>query len=303
MTNATSRIETASLTNVGMVRTKNQDSCGEFQAEDGTRLLVVADGMGGHRGGEVASAAAIDIIGKHFAAGVEDPHTFLKNAFDAANREIMRLGTENANLARMGTTGVAILILPDLSAWVANVGDSRAYRLRGHHLESISEDHSWVADQVRAGRMSEEEAADHPRRNVLSRCIGIQPDIEIDIDRLELEAGDQYLLCSDGLWGLISETRIIEILEAEAPTSAVETLIRAANDAGGQDNITAQIARVPGRPARDVPTTGRLVAPQGAEDDEENEAAAATGRSTRTTALAIGAALLLLAALLLWAGR
>jgi serine/threonine protein phosphatase PrpC len=297
----TPEIETASHTNVGMVRTKNQDSCAEFRSEDGTRLLVVADGMGGHRGGEVASASAIQVIGSHFEAGIGDPATFLKSAFDAANQEIMRLGSEDPNLARMGTTGVAILFLPDLSAWVANVGDSRAYRLRGHKLSTITQDHSWVADQVRAGRMSEEEAVDHPRRNVLSRCIGIQPDIEVDVDPIELKPGDQYLLCSDGLWGPVPEPRIVDILQSDAPQIAVQQLIRVANDCGGQDNITAQIARIPGRAERDVATTRKIIAAAGFSRDAEDDGT--TPQRRRITGLVVGGALLLISLILLLANR
>jgi serine/threonine protein phosphatase PrpC len=301
METPTPEIETASLTNVGMVRTKNQDSCAEFRSEDGTRLLVVADGMGGHRGGEVASASAIQVIGSHFEAGIGDPAAFLKSAFDAANQEIMRLGAEDPNLARMGTTGVAILFLPDLSAWVANVGDSRAYRLRGHKLSTITQDHSWVADQVRAGRMSEEEAVDHPRRNVLSRCIGIQPDIEVDVDPIELKPGDQYLLCSDGLWGPVPEPRIVDILQSDAPQIAVQQLIQVANDCGGHDNITAQIARIPGRAERDVATTRKIIAAAGFSTDADDDGTAAQRR--RITGLVVGGALLLISLILLLANR
>jgi len=294
-------IVTASLTNVGLVRTKNQDSCGEFQRPDGTHLLVVADGMGGHRGGEVASAAAIQIIGRHFENGVGDPVEFLGQAFGAANDEILRLATEDPKLSRMGTTGVAVLILPDRSAFVANVGDSRAYRLRDGKLSPITADHSWVAEQVRAGRMSEEEAEDHPRRNVLSRCIGIQPLMEVDIDAVDIQPGDQFLLCSDGLWGLVPPSQIVEILEHQDAELAASQLIALANERGGQDNITVQIARFPSTTPRE--DTARLSAssPDATLELPAIDVPDAPPRSMLLP-FAIGAALLLLGAALLWSG-
>ena len=286
-------IEIASLTHVGLVRTKNQDACGEFQNEQGVVLLVVADGMGGHRGGEVASAAAIEVIGKHFDQGVDEPAAFLTRAFQAANDRILELANNDPKLAHMGTTGVGVLLLPDGSAWVANVGDSRAYLLRDGTLQRLSDDHSWVAEQVRAGRLTEEEAEKHPRRNVLARCLGIQPAVEVDVERLDTRPGDQFMLCSDGLWGQVAPSRIVDVLTSEGLGAATQRLIELANDGGGQDNATVQIARLPQLPAQTLETAVLTAAP-------DPQPRAALGRK-RWSAILLGAAATIIALLLMLA--
>jgi protein phosphatase len=238
---------TASLTDVGSVRSVNQDSCGEFFLDAGYRLLVVADGMGGHLGGEVASQTAVEAVGQVFQRGIEEPSSFLREAFTLANKRVFEKSMENPELHGMGTTGVAILIGPGRKAWLANVGDSRAYRSRGGAIEVLTHDHSWVHEEVRQNRMTLEEAAVHPRKNVLTRSIGVDPVVDIELGETDLQPGDRFLLCSDGLWGEVSDADIAAVLDSMDPEPAVRALVEMANRAGGPDNITVQIAVLPSR--------------------------------------------------------
>ncbi len=244
---------TASLTDVGSVRTTNQDRCGEFVDDAGYRLLMVADGMGGHLGGEVASQTAVNAVGEVFQRGVEDPVQTLSEAFTLANQRVYEMAAKQAELTGMGTTGVVLLIGPARTGWVAHVGDSRAYRIREGCFEPLTHDHSWVLEEVRHNRLTPEEAAVHPRKNVLTRSIGVDATIEVDIAETDLEPGDRFLLCSDGLWGEVPDEQIAEVLISQEPDQAVQTLVELANTNGGPDNITVQIAVVPSRIAAEDP--------------------------------------------------
>lgn len=237
-------IVTASDTDVGRVRSVNQDRCAEFQVSAAARLLVLADGMGGHAGGEHASRIAVQSIGKAFQSEFGEAEPTLRRAFDAANEAILQEARDRSELHGMGTTAVALMITPG-GAWTANVGDSRAYRLRGGKIELLTEDHSIVFEEVRSGRISPSEARTHPLRNRLLRCLGIQPGVIVDVERVEIEPGDRFLLCSDGLWGEVDEAELGRLLDAERPENVVRILIDRANDNGGEDNITVQVAAVP----------------------------------------------------------
>lgn len=239
---------TASLSDVGRVREMNQDVCGEFSNED-YRFLVVADGMGGHSGGETASRMALETLGAAFEAGFDDPETMLRDGFAAANDQIHQAGAEDTALNGMGTTGVALLLGPNGTGWVAHVGDSRAYQMRGNQFKQITEDHSWIYQEVRNKRVSPEEAATHPMKNVLLRSIGVAAHVDVTISSLDVRPGDRFLLCSDGLWGEVDGEPISEILETEEPEDAVRMLVDLANDCGGSDNVTVQVAVVPGIPS------------------------------------------------------
>lgn len=315
---------TASFTDVGSVRTVNQDSCGEFVLDAGYRLLMVADGMGGHLGGEVASQATVEAVGQVFQRGVDDPAGFLREAFTLANKRVFERSAADSNLHGMGTTGVALLIGPGRRAWLANVGDSRAYRSRGGRLEVLTQDHSWVHEEVRNNRLTLEEAAVHPRKNVLTRSIGVDPVVDVDVTETDLEPGDRFLLCSDGLWGEVADADIAAVVDGQEPEQAVRTLVDMANRAGGPDNITVQIALVPSRigdyeagstPAGDSDTT---LSEPGAEDtlprvdpvdipysdsnDPDYEAPGPDGSlsSMRLLTLAVAAVSALLLAALVW---
>jgi serine/threonine protein phosphatase PrpC len=235
------RIETAARSDTGRVRDENQDFCAEFEASDASRLLVVADGMGGHNAGGLASRVAVAAIGEVFRKGGGSPEELLKRAFGEANARVHFLGAKEP--FGMGTTAVALLLRSD-GAWVAHVGDSRAYRWRAGSLERLTEDHSWVFQEVAQGRMTAEQAVRHPRRNAMVRTIGLDPEVPVEVARLEVAPGDRALLCSDGLWDELDEKILADALWMK-PAECVRHLVELANLAGGHDNITAAVARVP----------------------------------------------------------
>ena len=236
---------TASHSHVGRVRTINQDDCAEFVKQDGMQLLVVADGMGGHLGGEVASRTAVEAIGESILNGSGDPENMLERAFDAANQRVFDRASEEAELHGMGTTGVALLLDPSGAAWVAHVGDSRAYLLRGGRLERITDDHSWVFHEMQNKRLTPEQARVHPNRNALLRAIGVDPEVDVDVIQIDLVGGDRLLLCSDGLWNEVDDKTIGTVLADLEPKACVQRLVDLANDAGGHDNVTVQVALLP----------------------------------------------------------
>ena len=237
----------AGATHVGVVREVNQDAFGRFDDPDrGEILLVVADGLGGHRGGEVASRMAVDRLGEFVLSEKGDGPARLEQAIVHANDAILAASREDLTLDGMGTTVVCLLLAEEGPSTVAHVGDSRLYRLRGKAIEQLTEDHSLVATLVREGVLAPEEAREDPRRNQILRALGVREDVEIDLARVELDAGDQYLLCSDGLHGMIEDDAIADVCHAYArPETVVERLIEAANDAGGTDNVTCLLAKVP----------------------------------------------------------
>jgi protein phosphatase len=238
-------IDTASLTDVGRRRPSNQDVFGGRLVASGARLMIVADGMGGHAGGATASRLAVEAVETALEDSSEAPGEALRAAMEAANARVYEQAANDVSLRGMGTTGVAMLFHPDGTAWLANVGDSRAYRLRDGQFEQLSLDHSLVAEMERRGLITAEEAKHHPRRNEVLRSIGVAPEVSIDISQVELRAGDRYLLCSDGLTGVVSDARIATLLAAPTLTDAARQLVDAANAGGGPDNITVQIARIP----------------------------------------------------------
>lgn len=243
----------ASLTDVGRVRSVNEDSCDSFLRSDGTRLLVVADGMGGHRGGAVASREALATIASTFTENsTVDPASLLVRAIERANERVFSLARQDPELAGMGTTVVAFLLDAEGRGAVAHVGDSRAYRLRGGRLEALTSDHSVVAEMLQRGVLTAEEAAFHPRRNEILRSVGVLPDVEVDLAAVEVAPDDWFLLCSDGLCGVVSDAEIEEVLvHTRSPEAAVAALVDLANDCGGPDNVTVQILAIPPAPKVD----------------------------------------------------
>ena len=239
-------IEVVGDTHVGQVRSVNQDAIGTFDLHDGAgRLVMVADGMGGHRGGEVASRMAVDCVRDVLLPSEPDPDN-LVDALHEANTRINRAGSEDRSLAGMGTTGVALLFADGGRAWVAHVGDSRAYRVSEGRIEALTDDHSVVGELVRLGRITAEEARHHPQRNEILRAIGTQEQVKVEINEVDVLPGDRFLLCSDGLSTLVTDSEIGDILTREPPERAVATLIDLANERGGSDNISVQIAAIPG---------------------------------------------------------
>lgn len=238
----------AGATHVGRVRFVNQDA---FERHDdplrGEILLVVADGLGGHRGGEVASRMAAQLIGPLVATRDPlDAPERLTRAIAEANRRIHEAAQKDDELDGMGTTVVCLLLARSGPSWLAHVGDSRLYRLRDGRIEPLTEDHSLVAALVRQGVLTPEEARHDPRRNQILRALGVRREVEVDVTPLEPLPGDSYLLCTDGLHGLLPEPQLRAIAEGEAePAQVIEQLIEAANAAGGIDNVTCMLARIP----------------------------------------------------------
>lgn len=250
----------ASRSHVGRVRVVNEDSSGSYRRADGSRLLVVADGMGGHRGGATASREALAAIAADFdaalaaraAPGASDPGESLRRAIERANERVYSMAAEDPGLSGMGTTVVAFLLDAAGRGTVAHVGDSRAYRLRGGRLEPLTTDHSVVAEMLRRGVLTAEEAAYHPRRNEILRSVGVLPEVDVEVGSVELAVGDWILLCSDGLCGVVSDAEIEEVLVAAASDpnpleTAADSLVELANECGGPDNVTVQLlALLPG---------------------------------------------------------
>ncbi|HEB88141.1 MAG TPA: Stp1/IreP family PP2C-type Ser/Thr phosphatase [Deltaproteobacteria bacterium] len=239
-------VELASRSDIGQVRQANEDSCDIFVREDGTTLLVVADGMGGHRGGATASRTAVETIGELFVS--ESSGRFaerLGGAIEIANTRIFELARTDPDLEGMGTTLVVFLMDERRRGTVAHVGDSRAYRYRQGRLEALTTDHSVVAEMHRRGLISADEAAAHPRRNEILRSVGVLPQVDVEIASVDIAPGDRFVLCSDGLTGMVSDEEIAAVVQAESPDRAVERLIEMANERGGPDNITVQILSIP----------------------------------------------------------
>jgi serine/threonine protein phosphatase PrpC len=244
-------------TDPGLRRSSNEDS---YCTRSDLGLYVVADGMGGHVAGEVASRVAVEAIEVFIqeTAGADKNRTWpfpfeaalsfeanrLKAAFRLANRRIASAIADSHDLRGMATTASAVLTGPD-GACVAHVGDSRVYVLHPDRLEQITNDHSWVEEQVRAGTMSASAARQHPWRNVVTRALSGGEDPEVDVTQIHPATGQRYLLCSDGLFSVVPDEQIASLLGAEAPLQQVcQRLIEAANNAGGPDNITALVLEV-----------------------------------------------------------
>ncbi len=242
------RLTYAGLTHVGKVRSSNQDALYlPPPGESGPRVFVLADGMGGASGGEVASALAVDTIPRTFARGLKGSGQVgqaLVAAVEEANRAIYQKAEAENSLWGMGTTVVAAA-LDRGRAQVANVGDSRLYLYRKGELRQVSRDHSLVAEEVARGLITPEEARHHQMRNVLTRAVGARSQVEVDLFTLELEAGDRLLLCSDGLHGPLPDRELARLLEdTPGVEQAAQTLIEAANQAGGPDNVSVILIQV-----------------------------------------------------------
>lgn len=235
------------VTDVGLFRQLNEDNWGWTILPNGAKFYGVADGMGGHSSGEVASRMAIellsDILQRDFPTAHHDSAVmsdFFAKSVREVNDSIKSHATSTGS--DMGTTVVAALCLPNGQGWIANVGDSRAYILRENFLKKISEDHSLVQKMVDQGRLTEEQARTHPHSNILLRTVGTEFGIEVDVFPFQFQAADRLLLCSDGLWNEVSHGDLTAILmSCDSPRQACSELVRAAHMGGGRDNITLVI--------------------------------------------------------------
>jgi serine/threonine protein phosphatase PrpC len=237
-------------TDVGLVRSENQDfgtyttASEESASHPGGRLLIVADGMGGHRGGATASRLAGETVKMQYLdSETSDIPTALRQSLSRANARIFSEAQSNPELRGMGTT-TSVLAVRDHHGWLAHVGDSRIYLVRNGVIKQLTDDHSLVATMVREGLLTSQEAETHPRRNVLQRSMGVAEDVEIDVrGPFELREGDTFILCSDGLHGVVKEHELQEIA-AGTIEEAADEFLRRALERGAPDNVTVIVARV-----------------------------------------------------------
>jgi protein phosphatase len=228
----------AAASHIGRSRANNEDAFAPLTdgTAAGTVVLAVADGMGGHVAGEVASRLAIESAMEHDGTAVERVR--------AGNDRVVEAVIADPALAGMGTTLTLVRLEPDGTLDLAHIGDSRAYRLREGTMERLTRDHTLVADLVAEGRLDPRQVSDHPQRNLLTRVIGMGRTIEVDELAGSAQPGDRLLLCSDGLTSMINDSQIAYILGEGQPEEAVWALIEAANAAGGEDNITVIVVDV-----------------------------------------------------------
>jgi protein phosphatase len=254
--------ESAGKTDPGRVRRRNEDA---FVVDP--PLFAVADGMGGAQAGEVASRLAAAAFREYREADELAPEERVRAIIKEANRRIYDRARTDSEVSGMGTTVTAAL-LTDGRVVIGHVGDSRAYRIRNGRLEQLTDDHSLVADLMRSGRLTAEEAEGHPQRSVITRALGTDPDVDVDTLVIEVEAGDLFLLCSDGLSTMVSDSEVLRTVERAATLDeAARDLVRAANTGGGEDNVTVVLFRLD--PDEAIEET--LVAPVAGTDAAESE--------------------------------
>lgn len=259
------------LTDVGNIRTNNEDMGLFYKANDEATmaqkgyLLLVADGMGGHQAGEVASNAAAEIISQEYFNAPEDfpVERALRRAFRTANHRIYQLSSNQAGYKGMGTTCTAVVITGQ-QLHFAHVGDSRAYLLKGTAVHQITEDHTYVQELVKQGEISQAEAASHPKRNILTNAMGTKSDLRVDTGLFDqtFDRNDRILLCSDGLYDYLSNEEIGSFTAGLELRSAAELLIAEAKKRGGHDNITVVLAEQYEKPAgREIKSTQDIEVP------------------------------------------
>lgn len=241
---------------LGLIRSENQDSYGKFPADNDDlsapngQLFIIADGMGGQRGGQKASRLAVDTVQRaYFSNSINDAAKGIRKAFEAANHQIYSCSINKSEYQGMGTTCTA-LIMKGNQVCIAHVGDSRVYRINRRKIEQLTSDHSKVAELMREGLLTEKQAKTHPQRSILSRALGVNESVEVDIiDGMVLKGGDSFLLCTDGL-AKVTDDEIKSIVLSNSVQDTCEKLINVAIDRGGDDNVTVQMIRIEGNKRR-----------------------------------------------------
>lgn len=239
----------AESTAMGSGRSHNEDSVWHCVPDEHRVLArkgilcLVADGMGGHRAGEVASREAVELVTRHYYGNPSrDVAASLARAVQAANASIGERADADASRAGMGTTLVAAVIR-DTQVFVANVGDSRAYHVGAKGISQITVDHSWVEEQVKAGLLTPDQARTHPHRNLVTRALGTRPEVEIDLYEGVLDAGDTLVLCTDGVSGQLLDGEIEEIVRTRTPDEAANALVNLVSERGGRDDASVLVFR------------------------------------------------------------
>lgn len=243
-------MDAAGMSDRGQVREKNEDSYLICQ-EGPFRLFAVADGMGGHAAGEVASTLALAAVSRYLAshggellAKAVEARAFVRNMLTFANNRILETAKRDHSQLGMGTTLTLVLCWED-NFWLGHVGDSRAYHINTDGIFPLTEDHTLVGQLLRSGQISGEETNGHPQRHILTRALGTESSEDFDIEPLNFRRGDRVLLCSDGLYSLVGDGEILEAVRNEdEPAFVIGHLVRLANERGGTDNITAVLFRV-----------------------------------------------------------
>ena len=235
----------ASRTDIGLVRRMNQDV-----VIVGEGIMGVADGMGGHKGGETAAAGTRDGL-LRLLKDQEPAEETLRDAIAEVNLALWDQQLEDNDLTGMGTT-LTVLWAGEENMVIGHVGDSRCYLLRDGEMRQVTEDHSMVADMVRRGLLSEEQAATHPMRNYITRAVGTEPTIQSDVHTLSRQLGDRWLICSDGLHGLVGKDRLRELMSLKDLDEAADQMIREALDQGGRDNVSLVLAEDGGKTTSEV---------------------------------------------------
>lgn len=245
-------IEVSRLTDVGHERETNEDHYSYWEAardEDFERLgrvAIVADGMGGHEGGQEASRIAVEVVPRAYAeSSAQNPQSRLIDGFREAHKRVQSYALEHPELRGMGTTYTAACVVND-QLYFAHVGDSRLYLVRGQGITRLTRDHTYVGRLLDTGVISSEEAKSHPQKHILTAAVGAGTDIDPDCpaEPITLQASDVLVLCTDGLWGMIRDAELLKIVSTKSPEEASELLVDRAKERGGPDNITVQILRV-----------------------------------------------------------
>ncbi len=238
----TVRLVVGATTDVGRVRDHNEDA---YLVDDDMGLVAVADGMGGHQAGEVASATALEALRSAVRSGQG-----IREAVEAANDAVYEKSTSDERLQGMGTTLTAATLAAGGTLLLGHVGDSRAYLRRDGELRRVTSDHSVIEELVQSGELTEAQAETDPRRSMITRALGLEPGVEVDLYPIELRAGDRLMLCSDGLTSMVRDDAIKQVLDEEAdPSNAANRLVEMANEAGGTDNVTVVVIDVVDAPA------------------------------------------------------
>ncbi len=245
------RADIGTLSDVGCVREINEDNLRVLRPSEPNELarrgilVVIADGMGGHNAGEVASRLAVEVVVKHYADDTKEPGRSLAKSIEQANKVIVAAAASDARYGGMGTTCTALLLRGGL-AYCAHVGDSRLYLMRGNDIFLMTEDHSAVMDLVKQGTITQDEARHHPDKSVIVRALGCRPHVEVATwtQPLSIRPGDTFLMCSDGLYDVVEDHELQEALRGAQPQLACERLVELARQRGGPDNISVGIIRM-----------------------------------------------------------